>query len=493
MELNSQKQTESFKTELGNASAGYSKKNKDPYFEVRNSFIHFFYEWFSLAIERVDGKYIYGEHIKNWCYRLQFNNRTATIAPRFHLKTTTTLAYLAWKLFTMRNVYNEYSFMSYRSDLAAYHLKRLKRYILALPELFSNYKLNTQSEQIIAYIDPQGREFMCEPEGALVFKRGKHPDEMICDDILRDPESYMDLSQLDKIKRIFFEEVEQMPKHKLHIVGTPQDSEDLFYALAQTPTYNVKTYRAILDGQEKKTLWEELYSYDRLMEIKATIGDKAFNKEFMCHPVRSTEAFVSLDDYNKISNPALHNYDLFDSIDLFDTLVVGGFDIGKKAHPSHLSVFKEDNGRLIQIHSKFLDSWNYTDQIDYLKKCIDKFHIKLLYYDNSRAEFEETFERGELPDIMKPLSFTSKNSFALATDLDKVITNSKIELIPDERQKRQILSLDCDLRAPVTQDGHGDSFWSLCLAIKSWNDIINKSGGCEVPDIDVIGRNAHYR
>jgi hypothetical protein len=421
---------------------------------------------FGLAIKRVDGRFIPSPHLAKWTYRLQYKARTATIAPRFHLKSTVALGYIAWKLFRMDDVYNEYSFMSYRGDLAGYHLKRLKRYIGALPECFQDYRNTTQSDIIVAYTK-DGKDFVCEPEGVLVFKRGKHPKEMICDDILRDPETHMDLSQLEKIKRTFFEEVEQMPKDALHIVGTPQDREDLFYALSQTPTYDVKSYPAI-HPVTGKALWEEYYPLTRLAEIRATIGDKAFRKEFLCEPVRSTEAFISMEELAQITNKELRNYDMFDNIEVVNS--VAGFDIGKKAHPSHLSVFSMKGKKLIQIHSKFLDGWNYTDQIAYLRQAIKKFNIQSLKYDNSRAEFEECAERGDLPAEMSPVSFTAKHNFTLATEFDRAITNREIELIDDERQKRQILSLDCDLQAPVTQDGHGDSFWSLCLAIQAYRE-----------------------
>jgi len=378
----------------------------------------------------------------------------------------------------MENVYNEYLFMSYRSDLAGYHLKRLKRYIEALPECYEGYHNNTQSEQTISY-DFQGKDFVCEPEGVLAFKRGKHPKELLADDILRDPDNYIDLSSLEKIKKIYFEEVEQMPKDKLHVVGTPQDREDLFNALAQTPTYDVRTYPTPVNLETHEVVWKEMYPWERLEQIRLTIGDKAFNKEFRCMPVRSTEAFVSIDKLDKIINPNLHNYDLIEPIDLKGANVVGGFDIGKKTHPSHLSVFRElkieEGGKvikrkLIQIHSKFMDGWEYQDQIEYLRQAIKHFNICKLDYDNSRSEFEECAERGELPEQMEPVSFGAKANFTMAVELDKAITNFELELLDDGRQKRQILSLDCDLRAPTTVEGHGDSFWSLCLVLKAYKE-----------------------
>jgi hypothetical protein len=58
----------------------------------------------------------------------------------------------------------------------------------------------------------------------------------------------------------------------------------------------------------------------------------------------------------------------------------------------------------------------------------------------------------------------------MATELDKAITNKQIELLDDDRQRRQILTVDCDLQAPETSEGHGDAFFSLCLAILAWTE-----------------------
>jgi hypothetical protein len=171
---------------------------------------------------------------------------------------------------------------------------------------------------------------------------------------------------------------------------------------------------------------------------------------------------------NTIVNKRLRNYVLNYPPTLKNRTIVAGFDIGKKTHPSHLSVFAEVKGRLIQIYSKFFDGWNYTDQIEHLRQAIEVFKIDKLMYDDTRAEFEECRERGELPPEMEGVAFTAKSKFTMATELDRVITNKELKLLNDPRQTRSILSVDCDLKAPETSEGHGDAFFSLCLAVSAW-------------------------
>jgi len=450
-----------------------SKTESGPSFLAKclNSFSFYYFYAFSVAIRRVEGSFFTPLFHKETCDRLEMYNRTSTVAPRFHLKSTVEEGHVSWKLLRMEHFFNEGMYFSYTNDLAAYHTKRLKRYIFALPELFGEYRNCTDSESVLHYRNADGRIFVCEPAGILTFQRGKHPHNIWADDILRDPQVRLDITQIEKIARTYFEEIEQMPKEGLHLVGTPQDSEDLFAQLEGNPGYNCRRYDAIVDEARKLTLWPQRFSWEKLVEIRQRIGEKAFNKEFRCMPVRGEEGYINLSTLSRFINSRLRNYEINNPPKLKDTrLVVGGFDIGKKTHPSHLSLFAESQKKLKQIHSKFMDGWDYNDQVDYLRQIIKNFKVQKLFYDNTRAEFEGFQERGELPGEMEGISFTAGSKFSMAAELDQIITAGQIELLDDARQKRQILTVDCDLKAPETQDGHGDAFFSLCLAAHAWHE-----------------------
>jgi hypothetical protein len=433
--------------------------------------LHFFYSAFSIGIKRVEGLFIDPFHLIDICFRIQAYRRTSSVAPRFHLKSTIGEAYVAWKLYRMEHFYNEAMYMSYTPDLGAYHTKRLKRHIEALPELFGQYKNLTLAESILHYAH-NGREFYCEPSGIMSFKRGKHPNFIICDDILKDPQVKLDISQLKKIEEAYFGEVENMPKEDLHLFGTPQDQEDLFAMLETKSEYNCKRYTAEFNPIKKEAWWQDNPQFDwaALQRKRLMIGDKLYRKEFLCMPVRGEEGFISINQLNAIINKRLKHYDVMRPPKLRNRNVVAGFDIGKKTHPSHLCVLAEHNNKLIQLHSKFMDGWDYTDQIAYLCQAIKVFKIDALLYDDTRAEFEASYEQGQLAGEMSGVAFTAKTKFAMATELDKLVTNKSIQLLDDERQKRQIITVDCDLQAPDTAEGHGDAFFSLCLAVKAWAD-----------------------
>ena len=449
-------------------SKNTEKKQGVFYTSTLANFSKFFFEKFAPAIEKVEGEFLPSRHLIEWALLLQAYAKTSLKSARFHLKTTIALGYLAWKLYRMEKNYNEWLFMGYKEDLGAYHLKRLRRYIAAM-DCFNGYVNLTNAESIIHYLSPEGKEFICEPTGIFSFKRGRHPDGIIADDILRDPQVKLDIAQLEKITKVFMEEVESMPKEELHLFGTAQDENDLFSRVAAMPSYEAREYPATLDW--KTALWTEKYPIAELERRRLDIGDKAFNKEFLCRPVRGEEGFLDPKQFSVLIKPRLHNYIFTDPKITLNEYSYGGFDIGKKTHPSHLSIFGVDrHKRLIQIHSKWFDGWNYVDQLEYLKQAIEFFNMARLKYDNTRAEFEGFYEAGDLPGEMDGVAFTAKNKYAMGADFDKAVTKKSILFLPDPRQKRQMLNVDNDLRAVATAEGHGDCFFSTCLALQAYKE-----------------------
>ena len=353
--------------------------------------------------------------------------------------------------------------MSYTDGLAAYHTKRIKRYIDELPELFGGLKRLSDSESILYYQNGD-HKFYCEPGGVLTAKRGKHPHFLLCDDILRDPDNIMELGQLEKIERTYFEQLESMPTEELHLIGTPQYEEDLFAQLEKNAEYNCRRHDSILNEAKRLTWWTGKYPYDKLVGIKNRIGEKTFNKEYRARPVRGEEGYISaarLDQMIMVGFPGLAK----SKEHKLREWTFAGFDIGKKTHPSHLCILGINRkGKLIQLLSKWMDGWDYKDQLSYLEMAIKNFKIAKLLYDNTRAEFEGFAEEGRLPAEMEGVAFSSKNKFTMATDLDEIITRDELRLVDDPRQRRQLLLVDNDLNAMTTKEGHGDCFFSLCLA-----------------------------
>jgi hypothetical protein len=363
-------------------------------------------------------------------------------------------------------------YMSYKRALASHHIKEVKRYIESIPEAYPGLQDMTEAETAMHY-RIAGKEFVCTPEGVLGGKRGLHPKGMICDDLLSDSRERkkLDLSTVHKVTDIFLQEISNMPTEELHLTGTPQTEDDLLSRVKSMPEYKCSVKDCYLDLRNKIVLWPEKWPFEALQAKENEIGRKAFAKEYRNSPAASEEAYLSLEDIKQIVNPHLANYWLRDRYEAKET-AFAGFDIGKRRHPSHLGVFvpfKYPNGYkgLRQICSRWFDHKDYGDQLRMLKQAIEHFNIGLLLYDNTRGEFEAFDERGELPEEMQPITF-GKNQYAMATEMDILVTNKAFELVPDERQKKQMRVVDNDLDAVQTADGHGDCFYSTLLGIAAW-------------------------
>lgn len=126
--------------------------------------------------------------------------------------------------------------------------------------------------------------------------RGRHPQLIICDDILNEKNSSSE-SQRAKTRRYFFEVVYPMRdkgsrakralgyKPQIVMVGTAQDREDLYHELMSNPAFMGILQSAIVNNDTKEVLWPERYSYDDLMKIKDTIGSLSFAKEYCNEPI----------------------------------------------------------------------------------------------------------------------------------------------------------------------------------------------------------------
>ena len=55
----------------------------------------------------------------------------------------------------------------------------------------------------------------------------------------------------------------------------------------------------------------------------------------------------------------------------------------------------------------------------------------------------------------------------MAQVFEEFVHGGKLKLLKDERQSQQIISVNNDLKAPVTPMGHGDAFFSIAMAVQA--------------------------
>jgi hypothetical protein len=422
-----------------------------------------------------DGKWTHGEYVDFICNWYQDNPRTIRVSARDHMKSMAFYAYIMWLIWKHHDENAEGQYFSYNAKMAAYHTAKIKTAIQCNPYFAAIIDKKAYSESGIDYSWDGVTRFTITPRGLLEFKRGIHSRYIFVDDPMQDPENKLIPTKITRINDIMRTQILDMAQRELHIVGTPQTNGDFFFDPSFTSRFSVKILPAVVSDEKRISLWPEWMDYDELMAKKKERGDKAFNQEYLCSPVYAEEAFITPSVYDLRVNKGLRNWSIEEwaGKDHEDQDRIGGFDIGKRSHPSHFVVFekrptKDDPDHLVQIHSKWMDNWDYNDQIEYLKDAADTFGIYSLRYDNTRGEFESMEERNELPACMEPINFTHKSKHAMAADFDRALSNGDVELLDDPRQRSQVLIVTNDLQAPVTPEGHGDAFFSLCLAVKDY-------------------------
>jgi len=456
--------------------------------KARNNFPYFVNHIFSQSVGILkDGTWTGGDLIDDLSQWLQDESLTIRVSARDHFKSMSFYAYIMWLILRNLNSDLEIQYFSYNAKMASYHTNKIKRAVSSNPYFSQIIDKKKTADSIISYSWNGQDKITVSPRGLLEFKRGIHSPIIFVDDPMQDPENKLSPVRITQINDIMKTQIMDMWQKELHIAGTPQTTGDFFFDPTFTKRFAVKIMPAIIDEEKKIVLWKEWMSYEELQLKKYERGLKVFNQEYMCSPVYSEEAFISADFYDPCVDKNAVNYspEEWEAVlakrtedpDYEDMDIAGGFDIGKKAHPSHLVLFEYDHDKRVwnQVHSKWMDSWNYIDQLEYLQMICESFSPYVLYYDNTRGEFESFDEAGDLPAPMEPVNFTIKTKHAMATNFDKALGNKAISLLPDTRQRNQILVVNNDLLAPETKEGHGDSFWSVAMSLKDYG-----GGGVEV-------------
>jgi len=431
--------------------------------KAKESFPYFIRHIFPCSFRK--GQVVKTPHTWKWAKRIQSNNLTATLSARKHLKSTSIYAFIMWLIFRMQpNEKVRWLYMSYNQKMSVYHTENIKNHIQSNPH-FSGIKDQTTGNSTLDYSWGKNDRFQCDPSGILTFNRGWHGQGVICDDILQDPTSEMNFSVIDKINRIFMEQVMSLPIEggEIHLVGTAQHTQDLFFKLKDNPSWDWEEYKAILNESNNTVLWPELFSYERLGEIRRDIGEKAFNREYQCSPVWSEDAYFGRDELMVTVN-AVERKDPGGQWKAGE--FIAGLDIGKKAHPSHFVIFQKRVGIYTQFFQVFMDGWDYTKQVRYIQGMIDFYVIDEVRYDATRGELEPFVEQNIIsPRIWRPVIFGTKSKFQMASNFSKNVNNKTVHLLNNQRMIDSILSVNNELQAPETSIGHGDAFWSIAMAL----------------------------
>jgi len=260
-------------------------------------------------------------------------------------------------------------------------------------------------------------------------------------------------------------------------VGTAQTPQDFFFDKTIMRRFSVVVQPAIVSEAKRIARWPEHMEFEELLERREERGYKIFAQEYMCSPVYTEDAWLEENELKACVDASLVNHNPFKMPDvIFEGDITAGWDLGKKRHPSHLAIFETIEGVSTQLHSKWMEGWDYSNQsgefepahptqLEYVKEALRAFRIDFLQYDATRGELEGLKDAKKLPDEFEGVVFTKKRMVAMATTLSDRVTHGTVKLLDDPRQTNQMLAVNNQLQAIESPQGHGDSFWSNAMAL----------------------------
>lgn len=386
-------------------------------------------------------------------------------------------AFPFWLMFKVaEGEYKDGIYFNYKEQLATEKVADLKRLVKANPYTrFWRDRKGTSDGNIDFLVDWGNgpiAEVTLKGAGIMSATRGRHPKFTICDDILSDFSNPVSSSELKLINRIFRNAIMSLPANEddvLCLIGTPQSYDDILYQLSYNSEWLWLVYPAVKNWATREVQWPEKFDYSRLMRIRKSVTPSAFEVEYQLTPITVTEQFFGREDLIPIIDPELKQWNLEQEFVNPDKLgIYGGLDVGKDVHPSHVILLLElPEGDLITLYQSFMDHMSYPQQVRRLNFLAERFGLTRGYFDKTNNVLAD---RGlNRRWIGKP--FTKRLKANMATLLEKRVFAEEDEpglVLPnDDRFINQIVAVKNDLTADETIDGHGDSFWSLALAVQA--------------------------
>ena len=364
------------------------------------------------------------------------------------------------------------AYLSYKEPTSQKRLREFKKNISDNEQL-SEWMVDTEkdSEYLFRYrIGNKSCEIM--PMGIKAASRGTHTNRfLIADDILKDAENPLNLSDLEKVESRYNGEFYSIPsgKHTIRVlIGTPMAQDDLLMKALDDERY-VSIYLPIYNPiPGKYLLCPEIHSEKFLLEYQKK---REFAPEMMLIPYSTANSYIKEDLLKTCESLDIEQLDPYREHDFTDDdIIISGCDVGNRVDPTHISVFKvnEKTSEMTQIFQVLHREMMPSSLKEYMNMIAENFKITRGYWDNTRGEMDD---RG-LENCWRPHTFSLKNKHTLSQKFEELLQNKKINLFFDTEQHMQILSVNGNIQAVRTGRAHGEAFMSNILAIRAYDELI---------------------
>ncbi len=220
--------------------------------------------------------------------------------------------------------------------------------------------------------------------------RGFRPDLIICDD-LEDEETIYSSEQREKTEHWFFRTLipTLKPGQGLVYVGTKLHQFSLIAKLEERKEFRTEFFAALVEG---KSIWEEQWPTQRLNELRESMGEYAFQAEYMNNPISLEDQPIKPDmiDGVKIEGKLVNSVLAIDpAISMKESSDPRAFVL--------MGQYRDKNGQITgfkEIHSES-GIWSIEEQLDRIMR------IAVAYEPNTIVVEQVAFQKIFAVNLMK--------------------------------------------------------------------------------------------
>ena len=403
------------------------------------------------------------------------------IVPRGGGKSLLGGAYAALKHIMTSLIDAKVFYVSRSLPQAKRHVAEIKEYLVSG---YSDFITDNKpaSDALIDVLNPGGARIRVIPLGILdsirgLHVRGKVPiensekkgcDLMVIDDALKSGELYASANSVDgrkvasAINRVIIPSWKDgckvvclatvISKHDFTLSKDFQDRFHVFKmgALIKQPPKSKGKFRSF---------WPQKFPLEWLEKQRRTMGYSAFSAEFLNTPRSELGAYLPQSKMRFLKS--------FEKMEGWEYIV--SCDPGKHMHYAGVSILANKGSVWRLIEHKFLDDYDYVEQVELLNQL--EADLKPLYtiIDNTNKVFDGFLEQGMLPQSTEMVHYSSNWRRRVAANLRRLIETGNIAFIEDDRVKDDLLCVSGDLKASEWRsDGsklhHGEVFWCVAQA-----------------------------
>jgi|TARA_R100000995_G_C3475502_1_gene120707 hypothetical protein len=238
---------------------------------------------------------------KNWHDTIAENERVAIICARGHLKTSFSLTYLLWQMYSnpnFRALYIGNTFTQVVDKLTQFEelCRRSWRVAPLIPS-----KENVLQNDVRWNMTQKGFANGSRVRGAVMAgaMEGPHVHLIILDDVLEEFPRIKDDKIINFMNRVVLPM--RLPKARIMLIGTQKRPDDITAYVKENPYWNTIWHPALKDDGTPR--WPEYWTIDRLEEERLAMGTRAFESEYMLNPIDPDSAVIPW----SVIEPCLNN------------------------------------------------------------------------------------------------------------------------------------------------------------------------------------------